>query len=105
MALYALLPMLFAVGIGRLTDRIGAPAAAARDLAGPLTRRELRRLSIASGLLASAGDTFTFAPPIYGSAIGLSAWSIGLAPGAFSGATFVIRVLLPAISRRLAPWP
>jgi MFS family permease len=48
---------------------------------------------------------FTFAIPIYGSSIGLSASSIGLVFGAFSAATFVIRGLLPALSRRLAAWP
>jgi len=38
---------------------------------------------------------FTFAIPIYGSRIGLSASSIGLVLGSFSAATFVIRGLLP----------
>src|SRR5258708_27978652 len=48
---------------------------------------------------------FSFAIPIYGSRIGLSASSIGLVLGSFSVATFVIRGLLPAISRRLTAWP
>jgi len=47
---------------------------------------------------------FTFAIPIYGSRIGLSASSIGLVLGSFP-----LRLrhpgLLPAISRRLTAWP
>jgi MFS family permease len=35
----------------------------------------------------------------------LSASSIGVVLGSFSAATFVIRGLLPAISRRLTAWP
>jgi len=50
---------------------------------------------------------FTFAIPIYGSRIGLSASSIGLVLGSFSVATFVIRGLpacdLAAADRVAAP--
>ncbi len=83
----------------------GALPEPGRSITDLLRHRELRPIFITSGLLATAWDTFTFAIPIYGSAIGLSASSIGLVLGSFSVATFVIRVLLPAISRRLAPWP
>jgi predicted MFS family arabinose efflux permease len=69
-----------------------------------LRHRGLRPIFVASSLLASAWDMFTFAIPIYGSRIGLSASTIGLILGSFSMATFVIRGLLPAISRRLAAW-
>jgi MFS family permease len=70
-----------------------------------LRHRELRPVFVTSGLLAAAWDMFTFAIPIYGSRIDLSASSIGLVLGSFSAATFVIRGLLPAISRRLTAWP
>jgi MFS family permease len=70
-----------------------------------LRHRELRHVFVASALLAAAWDMFTFAIPIYGSRIGLSASSIGLVLGSFSAATFVIRGFLPVISRRLAAWP
>lgn len=76
-----------------------------RRIADLLRHRELRPIFVVSGLLATAWDMFTFAMPIYGSSIGLSASSIGLVLGAFSVATFVIRVFLPAISRRLTAWP
>jgi predicted MFS family arabinose efflux permease len=70
-----------------------------------LRHRELRPVFVTSGLLAAAWDMFTFAIPVYGASIDLSASSIGLVLGAFSVATFVIRGLLPAISRRLTAWP
>jgi MFS family permease len=70
-----------------------------------LRHRQLRPVFITSGLLATAWDMFTFAIPVYGASIDLSASSIGLVLGAFSVATFVIRGLLPAISRRLTAWP
>jgi predicted MFS family arabinose efflux permease len=82
-----------------------APRDPRHRVADLLRHRELRPVFITSGLLAAAWDMFTFAIPIYGSSIDLSASSIGLVLGSFSVATFVIRGLLPAISRRLTAWP
>jgi predicted MFS family arabinose efflux permease len=76
-----------------------------RRLADLFRHRELRRLFVVSGLLAMAWDLFNFAVPIYGSRIGLSASTIGVVLGSFSVATFVVRLFLPAISRRLTAWP
>jgi MFS family permease len=70
-----------------------------------LRNGQLRPVFITSGLLATAWDMFTFAIPVYGASIDLSASSIGLVLGTFSVATFVIRGLLPSISRRLTAWP
>jgi MFS family permease len=42
--------------------------------------------------------------PLYGASIGLSASKIGLVLGAFSAATFVVRLALPIITRKLAEW-
>jgi len=83
----------------------GAPAEPGRSVADLLRQRELRRIFVASSLLAMAWDMFTFAMPIYGSRIGLSATSIGVVLGSFSVATFVIRTFIPALSRRLTAWP
>lgn len=76
-----------------------------RRVADLLRHRGLRPVFLVSALLAAAWDMFNFAIPIYGTKeIGLSASSIGLVLGSFSVATFVIRGLLPVISRRLTPW-
>ena len=73
----------------------------AREL---LADPELRRVFIVTGLLASAWDLFVFAMPIYGTSIGMSASTIGLVLGSFAGATFVVRLALPWLSRRLREW-
>ncbi|APV49803.1 hypothetical protein BWI17_08995 [Betaproteobacteria bacterium GR16-43] len=65
---------------------------------------ELRRVFICTGLLASAWDLFVFAMPIYGTSIGLSASTIGLILGSFAAATFLVRLLLPWLTRRIREW-
>ena len=65
---------------------------------------ELRRVFLVTGLLASAWDLFVFVMPIYGTAIGLSASTIGFILGSFALATFLIRLGLPWIQRRLREW-
>jgi len=69
-----------------------------------LREPELRRVFMVTGLLGSAWDLFVFAMPIYGTAIGLSASTIGLILSAFALATFVIRLALPWLSRRVREW-
>lgn len=70
-----------------------------------LRNEELRRVFIVTGLLASAWDLFTFVMPIYGTAIGLNASTIGLILGSFAAATFTIRVALPWLNRHVRDWP
>ncbi len=69
-----------------------------------LTHPMVRRVLIATVLLAGAWDLNAFMVPIFGTAIGLSATTIGVILSAFAAATFVIRVMLPWIQRRMAPW-
>ena len=65
---------------------------------------ELRRIFLVTGLLASAWDLFSFAMPVHGTAIGLSATTIGLILSSFAFATFVVRLILPWIGRRVREW-
>lgn len=67
--------------------------------------RGLRRAFIASATLSMAWDLFTFVTPIHGTSLGLSASTIGLILGAFGGAIFLVRVLLPVIAHRVREWP
>ncbi len=69
-----------------------------------LRNPDLRRVFMVSGLLASAWDLFIFVMPIYGTSIGLSASTIGLIFGAFAAATFLVRLALPWLSRRMREW-
>jgi predicted MFS family arabinose efflux permease len=64
----------------------------------------LRAMFLVSGLLAMGWDLFGFAMPIYGTRIGLSASTIGVVMAAFAGATFAVRLAMPAFSRRVKEW-
>lgn len=61
---------------------------------------KLRGAFIASGILSAAWDLFQFYFPIYGHSLGLSASVIGIVLSVFALATFVVRLILPAWSRR-----
>jgi predicted MFS family arabinose efflux permease len=69
-----------------------------------LREPQLRRVFLATGLLASAWDMFVFVMPIYGTSIGLSASTIGFILASFASATFLVRVLLPVIQRHVREW-
>jgi predicted MFS family arabinose efflux permease len=76
---------------GRLTDLLRDP--------------ELKRLYVAVVLISASWDVHQFIVPLYGARLGLSASSIGVVLGAFAAATFVIRMALPFLMRRVAEWP
>jgi predicted MFS family arabinose efflux permease len=84
------------------------PAQNAQDVESVLDlvrSAELKRLFVAVVLISSCWDVHQFLVPLYGAQLGFSASSIGLVLGAFSAATFVIRALLPVLSRALGEWP
>ena len=65
---------------------------------------EVRHVLIVSGMISMAWDLQTFMIPVYGTSVGLSATQIGMIIGAFAAATFVIRLAMPALSRRYREW-
>jgi MFS family permease len=65
---------------------------------------EVRHVLIVSGMISMAWDLQTFMIPVYGTSVGLSASQIGMIIGAFAAATFVIRLAMPALSRRYREW-
>jgi len=69
-----------------------------------LKNRKLRPAFIASLMLSMGWDLYSFLMPVYGSRVGLSASEIGVIMGFFAAATFAIRLLMPAFSRRLHEW-
>ncbi len=77
------------------------PPGGALDL---LRNAEMRRIYVIGTLLSSAWDLFTFVVPIHGTRSGFSASTIGLILGCFSAATFMVRLAMPWISRRLSEW-
>jgi len=64
----------------------------------------LRRVLGANVLISGAWDTHQFLLPLYGKSVGLSATTIGVVLATFAAATFVIRLALPFIQRRVLPW-
>lgn len=64
----------------------------------------MKRLFITVVMISTAWDVQAFLIPVHGSRIGLSASRIGLVLGAFAAATFVVRVALPLVTRRLNEW-
>jgi len=91
------------------SPRLGLPGP--RRDAGPahhggvlalLRHRTLRRLFAINALFAVGWDLHTVFVPVYGARIGLSASEIGLVLSTFAAATFVVRLLMPRIARRLA---
>lgn len=76
----------------------GAPASKPFEL---LANRPLRRTLITSAVILTAIDLFYFYMPIYGHSIGLSASMIGIVLSMFAAASFVVRIGMPAIIKRL----
>ncbi|HLX79901.1 MAG TPA: MFS transporter [Burkholderiales bacterium] len=81
--------------------RIGA---ARRSVADLLRNPRLLPVFLFSGLLATGWDMYTFVIPIYGTRIGLSASTIGIVMSSFALATFVVRLFMPSVARRLSEW-
>ena len=75
-----------------------------RSVADLLRNPRLLPVFLFSALLASGWDMYTFVIPIYGTQIGLSASTIGIVMSSFALATFVVRLFMPAMVRRLSAW-
>lgn len=63
----------------------------------------LRDTFVVSALLAMGWDLYAFLIPLYGARLGLSASSIGSIMATFAVATFVVRLAMPVLVRRLRP--
>jgi MFS family permease len=106
-ALLTLLPLvpIAVLASGRVLFPGPHPAHALHGAASALelvTHRELRRVFAINAMIAMAWELHTLFVPIYGHAIGLSASGIGLILAAFAGATFTVRLAMPAIASRVS---
>jgi MFS family permease len=108
-ALLAVVPFvpLLALRSGRLAlpgprrqEGVGAKGAHHGGVRVLLRHRTLRRLFAINALFAVGWDLHSVFVPIYGARIGLTASEIGLVLSTFAAATFVVRLLMPAIARR-----
>jgi MFS family permease len=64
----------------------------------------LRNTFIVSGLLAMGWDLYSFLMPLYGARLGFPAAAIGTTMATFALATFVVRLGMPVLIRRLRSW-
>jgi len=111
-AAFLLLALPPAIGTGLLLWRRGLlPAAqpprvdaAQHRLSDLLRNPRLLPVYLFSALLASGWDLYTFVIPVYGSSIGLSASTIGIVMSTFAFATFLVRLVMPSVARRLTEW-
>ena len=62
----------------------------------------LRRALFTGAIVFAGGDLLSFYVPIYGNSIGLSATTIGIILGAHSAAAFVVRLIMPALLKRMS---
>ena len=105
-AVFALVPLIpITVLSGR---RFALPAKAAHvgtahhgGVLALLRHRTLRRVFAVNALLSMSWDLHSIFVPIYGERIGLSAFEIGLLLSSFAAATFVVRLWMGRIARRL----
>ncbi len=78
--------------------------AARKTIADLLRNPRLLPVFLFSGLLATGWDMYAFVIPIYGTSIGLSPSTIGIIMSSFALATFMVRLAMPSVARRLSEW-
>ncbi|RXN83407.1 MFS transporter [Achromobacter aloeverae] len=109
-ALLSLGPIGAAAGLYHMRDQLRSvrPSAAGdvarRNIRELIALPALRRILFVNTILSGAWDSHLFIVPIFGVSIGLSGTTIGIILASFAAATFVIRLLLPLIQRRVTSW-
>jgi MFS family permease len=85
-----------------IPNTVGAKSTAhvspSRDL---LKLPALRNALLTNGIVMTGLDLYNVYFPVYAKGIGLSATTIGLVMGAFGTAAFVVRLLIPPVTRRV----
>jgi len=64
----------------------------------------LRRTFLVSGMMAMGWDLYSFLMPLYSARLGLGAVTIGFIMATFAVATFVVRLAMPVLIRRVRQW-
>ena len=79
----------------------GAARIASAASTNPLADREMVRILATSSLVQVGQDLYQFYIPVHGVAIGLSASAIGAVLSMYAAASFVVRLVMPALVARL----
>lgn len=69
-----------------------------------LRHAPLRRALVATALVSTGWDMFTFLLPLHGARSGLSATAIGVVVGTFGAGSFAIRMAMPRLVRSFDEW-
>jgi predicted MFS family arabinose efflux permease len=69
-----------------------------------LRNRALVALFAITGLHVMSWELFTFLMPVHGKLVALSASTIGIVMGAFSAASFFMRMILPPLAKHFDHW-
>jgi MFS family permease len=64
----------------------------------------LRNAFVVSGILAMGWDLYSFLMPLYSATVGLTAGAIGIVMATFAIATFVVRLAMRVLIRRVRQW-
>ena len=88
-------------GAANATPATAGGAAPSRPFELFFDHHPLRRVLITGAVILTGIDLFHFYMPIYGNHIGLSASQIGIVLATFSAASFVVRIWMPAIVKRV----
>ncbi len=80
------------------------PGAGKRRLLDLLRAPGLRRTFVVSGMLATGWDLYGFLMPLYGTQLGIAPAKIGIIMATFAIATFVVRLALQVLIRRVRQW-
>ncbi len=103
LAVSPLLPVAVLARGGLALPRLNpGPRPVASGIAELFRNRQLRRVFIVNALLSMAWDLHAFFIPVYGANLRLSASLIGIILAAFAAATFVVRLVMPWIARRMS---
>ena len=101
---FAALVLLSAVDLRLSVPTPGQQARGATRTLDLLSNRGLVAIYIFTSIHVMSWELFSFLMPVHGSNIGLSASVIGVIMGAFSAASFTMRVLLPPLAKRFDHW-
>jgi len=102
----AVMPLIAVLILSRRAQNLPAPKASVDEAsvrnAMDLWRLpELRRVFLTSAVVLAGIDLYQFYLPIYGRSVGLSASVIGVVLSMFSAASFLVRLVMPPLVRRL----
>jgi MFS family permease len=92
--------LVFGRRLGKLRPKHSGEGEQAVQAKNLLSNAPLRRTLITGAAILTGIDLFQFYMPIYGNAVGLSATTIGVVLSMFAVASFVVRLVMPALVKR-----